>query len=66
MSNNAPDYHDNLFIDSTRADYRYNGIYYAIQRLEMAMLARNFKAYKVYDYMEEAIDSLKAILKKMY
>lgn len=60
MSNNAPDYHDNLVIDPTRTDYRYNGIAYAIQKLDQAL---STKHHKIYDYIYDAKTTLEHILK---
>jgi hypothetical protein len=60
MSNNAPDYHDNLVIDPTRTDYRYNGIYYAILKLDQAM---STGTNKIFDYIFDAKSALEHVLK---
>lgn len=60
MSNNAPDYHDNLFIDPTKTDNRYNGIYYAILKLDQAL---STDTRKIYDYVFDAKSALEHILK---
>lgn len=74
MSNNAPDYKDNLFFDKAKDseccvklehvkfEQLINGIFYARQKLDRAMTTHN---YRVYDHISEAIDSLNVILKQI-
>lgn len=58
--NNEPDYKNNLVIDPAKTEIQLNGIFFAIDQLNRAMKAKD---YRVYDYVSEAITTLEKLLK---
>ena len=73
--NNEPDYKDNLFFDNAKdaeccvklehmkLEILLNGIFYALEKLNKALSKEKDK--QVYLHIEEAQDSLRAVLKQL-